>query len=139
MQRSLRSAIFLLSQSLAVLLTLVSGAVADPQDSTVAQSTAVTTSLPVSESEASDDRPFFTDAHGEAINSVLERLFFSASARFRPEVLSSDDLDFNGSVDDDREFFSNRYRLGIGADLSHDVSLYFDLQNNSTWGDDATL
>lgn len=80
----------------------------------------------------------FTDMSGEPLEKVLKRLYLSASVRVRPEF-NSNLTDFNSSLQDQSEFFSSRFRLGIGADLPFNTGVFIEAQNNSTWGDDSAF
>jgi hypothetical protein len=78
----------------------------------------------------------FTDLSGEPLEKVIQRLYLTASVRVRPEY-NQNLTDFDSSAGDQSEFFSGRFRLGIGADLPFDTGVFIEAQNNGTWGDDS--
>ncbi len=78
---------------------------------------------------------FLTDMSGNALDEVVERIFFSMSARARPEF-QNNTTDFASDTNDEVEFVSARFRIGLGAELPGNTTLFMELQNNSFWGDD---
>lgn len=81
-----------------------------------------------------------TDSSGTPLANIIERMWFSASLRIRPEY-QRNLIDFNHHTDDNRDFINNRGRLGVGFELVEndyaDVSMFFETQNNSIAGDDT--
>ncbi len=82
-----------------------------------------------------DDEFLFTE-DGRALKDVVKRVYFSLSARMRGEYLENS-RDFDDSFDDDNDFITNRFTIGIGAELAGNTGLFLELQNNSIWGDDS--
>ena len=81
-----------------------------------------------------EDGEWIFASSGQPLRDVIKRITISMSARIRPEY-SENFSDFNNSFDDDFDFASNRFRLGVGADLSDHTHLFIEAQNNSVWGD----